>query len=294
MPAPPVIEDGALALHELSAAEADAVQADFLVWGPSYGKARALAMRAIARAPELALPKEVLGALELRERARARAWKWFADAALSPGASHLAHFYAATLAPPEAELDFERSLLKAVSARPSFSPAYVELAYHYAGKGAPDEALAMVERAAELSPESAWYRSLVARALWHAGRRTEALRAMRAAVGLALAAGRPEAANDLCRYGSLAGMAKAVLPACDRAVTLSPGYGPYRDSRAMARAILGDREGAVADFRAYLADESRARPSSDAAERRLWIRRIERGDEIFGETARRDLLGRPF
>jgi tetratricopeptide (TPR) repeat protein len=294
MPAPPSVDESAFEIAELSVAEAEAVQADFLVWGPSYGKARPLALRAAALAPELPMPKEVLGALELRSRARPRAWKWFAEAARSPRASYLAHFYAATLAPPDAHVDVERSLLRSVEARPSFSPAYVELAYFYAGLGALDRSVAMAREAARRAPDSPWYRSLAARVLLRAGRETEALATMRAAVGLALGSGRAEDAGDLCRYGSLAGMPQEVLPACDRAVALRPAYGPFRDSRALARALAGDREGAVADFRAYLAEDGGEGPPEGAAKRRAWIRRIERGEPPLGESDRLELLGRPF
>lgn len=286
-------ETGDLTLRELSQAESLAMRADFLVWGPSFEKARALATGALARDPELALAQEVLGALELRARERPRAFAWFDAATRSVGASHLAYFYAATLAPPEAELDLERALRSAIAARPTFTPAYAELAFHRAGRGALDEALALVERAAELSPGSSWYRSLVARALWQRGERSEAMSEMRRAVLLALEAGRAEDAHAICRDGSLAGMAEAVLPACDRAVALRPENEGYHDSRAVARALAGDREGAVTDLRASLALDGPT-PGDGASERRLWIRRLEDGGEILTEAARRALLGRPF
>ncbi len=40
-----------------------------------------------------------------------------------------------------------------------------------------------------------------------------------------------------------------VLAACDKAVTLEPGY---VGSRGIAKAIAGDREGAITDFQAFI------------------------------------------
>jgi len=62
--------------------------------------------------------------------------------------------------------------------------------------------------------------------------------------------------NNLCRSGSVWGHAAEVLSACDRAVDLEPPTGMTawsRGSRAVARALTGDNEGAIDDLEAFLA-----------------------------------------
>ncbi len=58
--------------------------------------------------------------------------------------------------------------------------------------------------------------------------------------------------NSVCWQGSLWGLAGEVPAACDRTVALAPESYSRLDSRAVARAITGDVEGAAADFRAAL------------------------------------------
>lgn len=60
--------------------------------------------------------------------------------------------------------------------------------------------------------------------------------------------------NSLCWFGSLLGHAREALTACEKAVdTLEPDPF-YRDSRGLARALTGDRQGAIADFEAFIND----------------------------------------
>jgi hypothetical protein len=135
----------------------------------------------------------------------------------------------------------------------------VELAYRYAAQDRTlDRALAAIRKARKLDPRS------------------------------------PSYLNDVCRYGSLAGLARAVFPACDAAVESRPADGRFRESRAVARSILGDVQGAVDDLRVALADESLELTPDERAERRLWIRRLEAQKNPFDEETRRELLGPPF
>lgn len=54
--------------------------------------------------------------------------------------------------------------------------------------------------------------------------------------------------DRLCWRGSLSGLAQRVLGYCNRAVHLEPTNATYLDSRALARALTGDRAGAIADY----------------------------------------------
>jgi hypothetical protein len=65
--------------------------------------------------------------------------------------------------------------------------------------------------------------------------------------------------NNVCWQGSAQGIAREVMPACEKAVNMGPTNVSYRDSRGLARALTGDTEGAIADFQAFL---DSARPDS--------------------------------
>jgi|GEM_PF-427858 len=76
--------------------------------------------------------------------------------------------------------------------------------------------------------------------------------------------------NSLCWHGSLQGAdgAKGFGFAADLALALEPANGNYRDTRGLARALQGDREGAARDFEAYLWFSANYRYRK---ERREWI-----------------------
>lgn len=81
----------------------------------------------------------------------------------------------------------------------------------------------------------------------------------------------PDAWNALCWHGALVGRAKDVLHACDNAVQQAAKRGGakppefYLDSRGVARALLGNNEGAVSDLAAHLS----------------WCRKTDCGDEYI-------------
>jgi tetratricopeptide (TPR) repeat protein len=74
--------------------------------------------------------------------------------------------------------------------------------------------------------------------------------------------------NSLCRYGSLHRHAKDVMFACEKAVALEPDNGSYRDSRGVARAMAGNKKGAIEDFRAFVKWTDSA---DDKSQRQRWI-----------------------
>src|SRR5262249_26873192 len=59
--------------------------------------------------------------------------------------------------------------------------------------------------------------------------------------------------NQVCWFGSIDGFARIVLPACERAVTLAPHNPGWRDSRAIAKALVGDTSAAVTDLEFFVA-----------------------------------------
>ena len=96
--------------------------------------------------------------------------------------------------------------------------------------------------------------------------------------------------NSLCWFGSLYGYPQEVYQACENAVAMWPGHGGYRDSRGLARALLGDYEGAIEDFEALInwAEVQNWDPSY-AVKRRSWIEDLEQGINPFDEETLEEL-----
>jgi WD40 repeat protein len=87
-------------------------------------------------------------------------------------------------------------------------------------------------------------------------------------------------ANEICWNGSLGGAPREVMPICERAVALAPDDGNGRDSRGVARALLGDRAGALEDFGHFVAWARRVQPDSPLiAQREAWIAALEQGGD---------------
>ena len=89
-------------------------------------------------------------------------------------------------------------------------------------------------------------------------------------------------ANEICWAGSLDGAPRQVLPLCERAVALGRDDGNVRDSRGVARALVGNRAGAIEDFKAFIASARKTQPDSPLiAEREAWVAALEQGRNPF-------------
>ncbi|QHG20757.1 ribosome assembly protein 4 [Nostoc sp. ATCC 53789] len=86
--------------------------------------------------------------------------------------------------------------------------------------------------------------------------------------------------NSLCRQGSLKRQANIVLPACNKAVALSPSDRNIQDSRGLARALTGDTKGAIADFEAYIAQAD----GDTKAQRQRWVKELRAGKNPFTDA----------
>lgn len=80
--------------------------------------------------------------------------------------------------------------------------------------------------------------------------------------------------NQVCWIGSINGYPGAVMSACERAVALEPANESYRDSRGLARALTGNRKGAIEDFEYYLEHGDK---EDVKAQRRRWIEALRAG-----------------
>ncbi|MBW4447224.1 MAG: hypothetical protein KME38_10220 [Spirirestis rafaelensis WJT71-NPBG6] len=88
----------------------------------------------------------------------------------------------------------------------------------------------------------------------------------------------------LCLYNTLQGGAADVINKCEKAVALAPNYkrGYYQDARGIARAMMDDKEGAIADFQAYIAWKNASKRKSpqdkqDILVRQKWINTLRAG-----------------
>ncbi|HLI91123.1 MAG TPA: hypothetical protein VKV37_20710, partial [Ktedonobacteraceae bacterium] len=94
--------------------------------------------------------------------------------------------------------------------------------------------------------------------------------------------GNADVLNNVCWSGSLDQFARLVLPACDQATAINPYNGQYRDSRGLARALTGNRQGAITDFKFYLdwaTGEQIGKPLID--ERKAFVRKLTAGQNPF-------------
>jgi WD40 repeat protein len=92
---------------------------------------------------------------------------------------------------------------------------------------------------------------------------------------------------NLCLQGSLSGNAAKVMKACDQSVVLDPLPERYRARRGFARALTGDRQGAIADFEAYIGwTKTEAAQALDGidearAKRQRWLDGLRAGKNPF-------------
>jgi hypothetical protein len=106
------------------------------------------------------------------------------------------------------------------------------------------------------------------------------------AVQLVVQASEPIVSNHVCWFGSIDGFAEIVLPACERSIELAgeADLPMYRDSRGLARALVGDYAGALEDFRVFV-EWSKANDVYErlGAKREAWIADLEAGRNPFDE-----------
>ncbi|MGR9044611.1 MAG: nSTAND1 domain-containing NTPase [Gammaproteobacteria bacterium] len=137
-------------------------------------------------------------------------------------------------------------------------PTLLQKAYKQAGEGQLNEAIALLQEAGERDPTLK-----VKVSYW----------------------------NGLCWWSSLSGRAAEAMPACDKAVDLSQGYGMYRDSRGVARALSGDMSGAIEDFEAYL-EQTYQDPAVEQLKpkRRHWLEALRKGENPIDQAEMKELL----
>ncbi len=94
--------------------------------------------------------------------------------------------------------------------------------------------------------------------------------------------------NNLCWFGSVYGYAAEVMDACERAVELAPESGGRRDSRGLARALTGDIEGAIEDFKFFVEWTNNEKAK---AQRQQWVKALQAGENPFTPELLEELRG---
>jgi hypothetical protein len=95
--------------------------------------------------------------------------------------------------------------------------------------------------------------------------------------------------SSLCWYGSLYRNAASVMNACNKIVELQPENESYRDSRGLARALIGDFKGAISDFEFYI---KHAKLQHKLVQREQWLNQLREGTNPFTEAVIQRLLGK--
>ena len=236
---------------------------------------------------------EGLGLLELSEDNPQAAHEAFKTAIEKDPAAPLAHYLLATT---EIQLKTEGwqqryidHLGTASSLADWFGLPAMQAARYFLNSGDIDTAIALGRGAVERIRGSADAHLTLAAALKEkAGGLEEARRSVRFALHLATNAQGAFALNQVCWYGSLHGFVKDVAPGCERAVKRAPSVAAFRDSRGLARALLGDFEGAKEDFEVVVAAESL--DAKTRLKRSEWVTALGEGTNPITEEELAELL----
>jgi tetratricopeptide (TPR) repeat protein len=287
-PAPPALED--FQVRKLPSEEAAARVALFRLESRSTSGVQEfvdLATKSASGLPEASL---ALGLFNLELGKYTEAEEAFQRAIQLNDASPVARYGAAVMmfyADPSAPRlrAIEEHLVRAIELDPGFSPARIRLAEVYRREdGCSQRALAQSRAARVLVPNSLSFRLKEAQLLLGCEKAQEAREIVREVVEEVVETESASQSNSLCWDGSLWGFAKEVLPACERAVALRPESFGLLDSRAVARAISGDVQGAAADFETALklAGED-GWDEETKHQRSTWLRALKTGENPFAE-----------
>jgi tetratricopeptide (TPR) repeat protein len=93
--------------------------------------------------------------------------------------------------------------------------------------------------------------------------------------------------NTLCWLGNLHQQAEQVKAACEQAVALRPAIKDYRKSRGVNQALLGNKKGAIADFKYYL--QRWNDNEEDKKKVQGWITALEKGENPLTDEVLKEL-----
>jgi tetratricopeptide (TPR) repeat protein len=158
------VDETTFKVQPVTAAEADAVRADFLAYNQRETDARSLLDQVLKDDPNNTLAHETMGYLEFRAGNLEQAQKWYEQAVKLDSQSYLANYYFAAIAMNRGEggemgSQIEGSLQKAIKLNPSFAPSYDRLAIFYASGGKNLDGARMLElQAVQYDPGNVGFR----------------------------------------------------------------------------------------------------------------------------------------
>jgi tetratricopeptide (TPR) repeat protein len=184
------IDTASFQSRPVSAADADAVRADVLVYNQRTKDAQALLETSLRDDPNNALAHETMGFLEFRKGDIPAAKKWYGEAVQLDSQSFLAHYYFAAMSLQSGDREhdeaIETSLRTAIKLNPNFAPSYDTLAMFYATRRQKfDEAHMLNIQAIQIEPENIPYRINAANVLSQQQQYDSAIRVLEAAVPVA-------------------------------------------------------------------------------------------------------------
>jgi len=92
--------------------------------------------------------------------------------------------------------------------------------------------------------------------------------------------------NPLCWYGSLYGYAAKVIEYCEKAVEFASEDWGIRDSRALARAITGNTQGAIEDFKFVIENSTN---KEYVEQTQGWLDSLQKGENPFTEEVLKEM-----
>jgi TonB family protein len=178
--------------REMTVTESDALLADVLAYNGRYGDADTLLDAVLRDDPGNVLAHETKGFMAFKHDDLPEARKWYQQAVKLNSGSYLAHYYFAVIAmrsaaPKEEDAtQVEASLRDAIKIKPSFGPAYDQLAVFFGKrqKNLP-EARTLSQRAVELEPGSASFRLNAGNVLMELNKTSEGVAMLESALKLA-------------------------------------------------------------------------------------------------------------
>jgi len=185
------VDDTTFKAQALTAAQADAVRADFLAYNERVADARRLLDRVLQEDPQNVSAHETMGFLEFRAGHLEEARKWYERAVKLDSQSYIAHYYYAAIsmnagAGPGDDTQVESSLRAAIKLNPSFAPAFDRLAAFEGMRHRNlDEAHMMALTAIQLDPANVGYRMTAANVLMEMDRDKDAITVLRNALRFA-------------------------------------------------------------------------------------------------------------
>jgi len=196
------VDDSVFKTEPMTATQADAVRADFLVYSERIADAQALLDHVLQADPNNVSALETKGFLEFRQNHLEEAKKWYAQAVRLDSQSFLANYYFAAIAmatdaPSERE-QVESSLRAAVRLNPSFAPAFDALAVCLGKQGKNlDDARMMSLTAISLDPSNIGYRINMANIYLAMQKAQKAIAVLRQAAKLATTPADTQAVGNL-------------------------------------------------------------------------------------------------